>query len=132
VGMKEHFLQTKDARYTPAWIWGLSDMRALTAALAEKEVFRPGKALATGGSKRGVATAAAGIADDRFTAILPVVAPIIDPPGGPYVDDMKPATVVRANEQFITDLRAGKFPNIPMTAADALLARDKVRAAERI
>lgn len=81
VGMKEHFLKSKDARYTPAWIWGLSDMRALTAAIAEKEVFQPVKVIATGGSKRGVATAAAGIADDRFTAILPVVAPIIDPPG---------------------------------------------------
>ncbi|HRX56306.1 MAG TPA: hypothetical protein P5016_17450, partial [Verrucomicrobiales bacterium] len=25
-GMKAHLLATKDARYTPAWIWGLSDM----------------------------------------------------------------------------------------------------------
>ena len=86
VGMKEHFLKTKDARYTPAWIWGMSDMRALTAAAAEKEVFQPVKVLATGASKRGVATAAAGIGDDRFTAILPVAAPILDSPGGPYVE----------------------------------------------
>jgi len=33
--MEERFVQTKDTRYTPAWIWGLSDMRALTAAIAE-------------------------------------------------------------------------------------------------
>jgi hypothetical protein len=91
VGMKEHFLKTKDARFTPAWIWGMSDIRALTAAAAEKDVFQPTKVIATGGSKRGVATAAAGIADDRFTAILPVVAPIIDPPGGPYVEGTRPA-----------------------------------------
>src|SRR3954453_13370270 len=31
LGMQEHLLQTKDARFTPAWIWGLSDMRGLTA-----------------------------------------------------------------------------------------------------
>ena len=48
--------------------------------------------------------AAAGIADDRFTAIMPVVAPIIDPPGGPYVEGLRPAEIVKANEQFLTDL----------------------------
>lgn len=131
-GMKEHFLKTKDARYTPAWIWGISDMRALTTALAEKDVFQATKVLATGGSKRGVATASAGIADDRFTAIMSVVAPIIDPPGGPYVNDMKPAAILRENEQFIADVRSGKFQNLTTSAADALLARDQVRADERI
>ena len=132
VGMKEHFLKSKDARFTPAWIWGLSDMRALTAAIAEKEVFQPVKVLATGGSKRGVATAAAGIADDRFTAIMPVVAPIIDPPGGPYVEGLKPAGITAANEQFLADLAAGKIANAPATAVEPLVSRDKIRAAERI
>jgi len=132
VGMKEHFLKTKDARYTPAWIWGMSDMRVLTAAVAEKDVFQPVKVLATGGSKRGVATAAAGIADERFTAIMPVVAPIIDPPGGPYVEGLRPAEIVKANEQFITDMRAGKIAAAPAAGVDALLFREKVRAAERV
>lgn len=132
VGMKEHFLKSKDARYTPAWIWGLSDMRALTAAMAEKDVFQPVKVIATGGSKRGVATAAAGIADDRFTAILPVVAPIIDPPGGPYVEGLRPAAITRENEQFLADLAAGKITGAPATAVEPLVSRDKIRAAERI
>ena len=132
VGMKEHFLKSKDARFTPAWIWGLSDMRALTAAIAEKDVFQPVKVIATGGSKRGVATAAAGIADDRFTAIMPVVAPIIDPPGGPYVEGMRPAEITRANDQFLADLAAGKITNAPVTAVEPLVSREKVRAAERI
>ena len=132
VGMKEHLLKTRDMRYTPAWIWGLSDMRALTAAIAEKEVFQPVKVLATGGSKRGVATAAAGIADDRFTAIMPVVAPIIDSPGGPYVEGMMPADIVRANEQFLIDLAAGKIANAPAAGHDALVSREHVRAFERI
>lgn len=132
VGMKEHFLKTKDARYTPAWIWGLSDMRALTAAIAEKDVFQPTKVLATGGSKRGVATTAAGIADDRFTAILPVVAPIIDPPGGPYVEGLRAPEITKMNEQFLVDLAAGKIANAPATAVEPLVSRDKIRAAERI
>lgn len=132
VGMKEYFLKTKDARYTPAWIWGMSDMRALTAAIAEKDVFQPTKVLATGGSKRGVATAAAGIADDRFTAIMPVVAPIIDPPGGPYVEGLQRAEIVKENERFLVDLGAGKITNAPVTAVEPLVSRDKIRAAERI
>lgn len=132
VGMKAHFLNTKDARYTPAWIWGLSDMRALTAAMAEPTVFQPVKVLVTGASKRGVGAAAAGIADDRFTAILPVVAPIIDPPGGPYVEGMRPAELTRANEKFLIDLGAGRITNAPATAVDVLVSRDKIRAAERI
>jgi hypothetical protein len=132
VGMKEHFLKSKDARFTPAWIWGLSDMRALTAAMAEKEVFQPVKVIATGGSKRGVATAAAGIADDRFTGIMPVVAPIIDPPGGPYVEGLGSAEIARANAQFLADLAAGRIANAPATAVDPLVSREKIRAAERI
>jgi hypothetical protein len=132
VGMKKHFLETKDARYTPAWIWGMSDIRALTAAAAEKDVFQPEKVIATGGSKRGVATAAAGIADDRFTAIMPVVAPIIDPPGGPYVEGTRPAEIAQANEQFLKDVAAGKLAHVPAAAVDPLVSREKIRAAERV
>lgn len=131
VGMKEHLLKTKDMRYTPAWIWGLSDMRALTAALAEKDVFQPKKVIATGGSKRGVATAAAGIADDRFTGIMPVVAPIIDSPGGPYVEGTRAPEIVRANEEFLAAIPHGTT-NAPVTAAQPILFREKVRADERI
>jgi hypothetical protein len=121
--MEERFIQTKDARYTPAWIWGMSDMRALTAAMAEKEVFQPRKVLATGGSKRGVATAAAGIADARITAIMPVVAPVIESPGGPYVEGMMAPEIVRMNEQYIAAMTAGR---------EALLTRQKARSDERI
>jgi hypothetical protein len=132
-GMKQHLLKTKDLRYTPAWIWGISDMRALTTALAEKEAFQPKKVLATGGSKRGVATAAAGIADDRFTAIMPVVAPIIDSPGGPYVEGMMPEAIMKMNDAFLEEVKAGKHaPKIPAAAHEALTNRQKVRAAERI
>jgi len=132
VGMKEHFLKSKDARFTPAWIWGLSDMRALTAAAAEKEVFQPIKVIATGGSKRGVATAAAGIADDRFTAIMPVVAPIIDPPGGPYIEGTRPAEIARANEQFLAEMRAGKLAYVTPAGFEALTIREKARSDERL
>lgn len=123
--MEEHFIQTKDTRYTPAWIWGISDMRALTAAMAEKDVFQPKKVIATGGSKRGVATAAAGIADDRFTAIMPVVAPVIESPGGPYVEGMMKPEITKMNDAFIAAMTdpVGK---------EKLLVRQKARSDERI
>ena len=123
--MEEHFIQTKNTRYTPAWIWGIGEMRALTTAIAEKDVLQPKKVLATGGSKRGVATAAAGIADDRFTAIMPVVAPVIESPGGPYVEGMMPAEITKMNDEFIAAMTdpVGK---------EKLLIRQKARSDERI
>ena len=132
VGMKEHLLQSRDMRFTPAWIWGISDMRALTAALAEKDVFQPAKVIATGGSKRGVASAAAGIADDRFTGIMPVVAPIIDSPGGPYVEGMMPPEITRMDNQFLNAIPSGKFKNVPVAAPPFLVFRQKARSDERI
>ncbi len=123
--MEEHFIQTKDTRYTPAWIWGISDMRALTTAMAEKEVFQPKKVLATGGSKRGVATAAAGIADDRITAIMPVVAPVIESPGGTYVEGMLPAEITKMNDDFIAAMT-------DPVGREKMLVRQKARSDERI
>ena len=123
--MEEHFIQTKDTRYTPAWIWGISDMRALTAAIAEKDVFQPKKVLATGGSKRGVATAAAGIADARVTAIMPVVAPVSESPGGTYVEGMLPAEITKMNEEFIAAMA-------DPVGREKLLVRQKARSDERI
>lgn len=123
--MEERFIQTKDTRYTPAWIWGISDMRALTAAIAEKAVFQPKKVLATGGSKRGVATAAAGIADDRITAIMPVVAPVTQSPGGPYVEGMLPLEITQMNEGFIAAMTDA-------VGREKLLLRQKARSDERI
>lgn len=131
-GMKENFLRSKDARYTPAWIWGLSDMRALTAAITEKEVFQPVKVLVTGGSKRGVGAAAACIADDRFTAMMPVVAPIIDPPGGPYVEGLAPKELTDENAKFLEEVSSGANRAAPVSAIEPLVAREKIRAAERI
>lgn len=102
LGMKKQLLATKHARYTVAWIWGMSQMRALTAAMTEPEVFQPEKVLTTGGSKRGVAATVAGIFDDRFTAILPVVAPIAGNPGAPcFVEGADPAEIIKANAAFL-------------------------------
>jgi hypothetical protein len=123
--MEEHFVRTKDTRYTPAWIWGLSDMRALTAAMAEPEVFQPRRVLATGGSKRGVGAAAACIADDRITAMMPVVAPIIDSPGGPYVEGTQDPVITRMNETFIAGMTSE-------TGRQAMLVRQKARSDERL
>ena len=133
LGMQEHLLKTKDARYTPAWIWGMSDMRALTAAITEKEVFRPVKVLATGGSKRGVGAAICGIHDERFTAILPVVAPMLGNPGGAYVRGSALHEEVAANEAFLAQLPPGPNPlGLPDTAREALLEREQRRIDQAI
>ena len=123
--MEEHFMQTKDGRYTPAWIWGLSDMRALTAAIAEKDVFQPAKVLTTGGSKRGVGAAASCIADSRITAMMPVVAPIIDSPGGPYVEGTLDPKITRMNEDFLAQMTSD-------VGRQAMLVRQKARSDERL
>jgi hypothetical protein len=107
-------------------------MRALTAAIAEKDAFQPTKVLATGGSKRGVAAAAAGIHDERFTAIMPVVAPPLGNPGGAYVVGTDPPDILKANERFLADLAAQKMPGLPATAHAALVDRQHRRVAERI
>jgi len=128
LGMKEQLLRTKDARFTPAWIWGMSDMRALTAAFAEGTVFQPGKVLATGGSKRGVGAAICGIHDDRFTAIMPVVAPILGNPGGAYVRGSALFEERAQNDAFLEDLPK----ELPPTAKDALEKREQTRLNQSI
>ena len=131
-GMRQQLLATKDARYSPAWIWGMSQMRALTAALTEPDVFQPKKVLTTGGSKRGVAAAVAGIVDDRFTAILPVVAPIIGNPGAAsYVIGSEPVELMKIDERFYADFAAGKL-DLPATTGEALRARAQRRADNRV
>ncbi|MCB1087934.1 MAG: hypothetical protein KDM63_12865, partial [Verrucomicrobiae bacterium] len=133
LGMREQLLKTKDARYTPAWIWGMSDMRALTAAMAEPAVFQPKRVLATGGSKRGVGAAICGIHDDRFTAILPVVAPMLGNPGGAYVRGSALLDEMAANEAFLEQLPPGPNPlGLPDTARQALLEREQRRIDQAI
>jgi len=130
-GMREHLLKTDNTRYTPAWIWGMSQMRALTAAEAEGDLFQPEKVITTGGSKRGVAAAAAGIHDDRFTAIMPVVAPILGNPGGSYVTGLDDPDIVAANERYLADIAAGILPLDP-SVKDALDGRTQRRIDSRI
>ncbi|MGB0581061.1 MAG: GDSL-type esterase/lipase family protein, partial [Limisphaerales bacterium] len=123
---------TKDPRFTAGWIWGMSQMRALTAALTEPEVFQPEKVLTTGGSKRGVASALAGIHDDRFTAIMPVVAPPLGDPGSSvHVLGSGPAHLGKIDERFFADLAAGKL-DLPDSAEEALKDRGGRRAAVRL
>lgn len=132
LGMKRQLLATKNARFTPAWIWGMTDMRGLTAALAETGVFQPGKVLATGGSKRGIGAVTAAIHDDRFTAIVPVVTPLVASPGGPFVLGTESEEIVRSNAAFLAALHAGGRPGLPATTLTALAERDERRSNERI
>ncbi|MAS96260.1 MAG: hypothetical protein CMO55_23910 [Verrucomicrobiales bacterium] len=125
LGMRKQLLETKDVRYTPAWIWGMSQMRGLTAAMSEPAVFRPEKVLTTGGSKRGVASAMAGIFDDRFTAILPVVAPMLGNPGTPVL-------VVGTEPEELTEIDDEFYETISPEAKKALKERAVRRATQRV
>lgn len=125
LGMQEKLLETKDPRYTVSWIWGMSQMRALTAAMTEPRVFRPERVLATGGSKRGVASAAAGIHDDRFTAILPVVAP---PLGNPGTDHF----LIGAESERLQSLDAKFYGTHKSGVEQALRERAERRAKQRV
>ncbi len=130
--MRQKLLETKDVRYTPVWIWGASQMRALTAAMTEPKFFQPEKVLATGGSKRGVASAVAGIVDDRFTAIVPIVAPMLGNPGSAtFVNGNEPRELVEIDKQFYADLAAGKL-TIDPAAEKPLRERAVRRATQRI
>lgn len=129
--MRRRLLKTKDPRFCPAWIWGISHMRALTTALTEPTVFAPEKVLATGGSKRGVATAAAGVYDDRFTAIMPVVAPPLGNPGGAFVLGTEDESITQANEKFFADLAAGKL-DLPESTKKSLQGRAQRRRDVRV
>lgn len=125
VGMKENLLKTKDLRYSVAWIWGMSQMRALTAAMSEPSVFRPDKVLTTGGSKRGVASTVAGIVDDRFTAILPVIAPPLGNPGTPVL-------VLGTEPKELTEIDEKYYQTLTPEAAQALRERAVRRANQRV
>ncbi|MDZ4851527.1 MAG: hypothetical protein SGI77_19730 [Pirellulaceae bacterium] len=133
LGMKQHLLDSKDARYTPAWIWGMSDMRGLTAAIAESSVFQPKKVLATGGSKRGVGAAVCGIHDSRFTAIMPVVAPILGNPGSAYVRGSFLQKEDAMNIEFLNQISPGSNPlGLPATARQSLEEREERRLDQAI
>lgn len=132
VGMQEQLLKTKNPRYTVSWIWGMSQMRALTAAVSEPKVFRPEHVLTWGGSKRGVASAAAGIHDDRFTAIFPVVAPPLGNPGAEhYLMGAEAERLQKIDERFYAALDAGEL-KIGASAAKALRDRAERRANHRV
>lgn len=133
LGMKANLLRTKDPRFTPAWIWGMSDMRALTAALAEQDVFQPKRVIVTGASKRGVAAAISGIHDDRFTGMFPVVTPIQYNPVGVYVRGSALADEMAENAAFVAQLSPG--PNLlglPETTRTGLEEREQRRRNESI
>jgi len=121
MGMRKRLLETKNPRYSPAWIWGMSQMRGLTAAVQEAERFQPVKVIASGGSKRGIGSAAAGIFDDRFTGIVPIVAPPMGNPGDPQVIGKQDEAIARINERFYRELKEGKLglnPEIAVALKD--------------
>ncbi len=107
-GMKTHLLETRSPRYSSAWIWGMRQMRGLTAAVVEKERFMPAKVVSSGCSKRGIASAVAGIHDDRFTGTAPIVSPPMGNPGSPsQLIGAGPQWIRKDNRAFLDSVEAG-------------------------
>ncbi|NQT74373.1 MAG: hypothetical protein HQ553_16650 [Chloroflexi bacterium] len=103
-----YFLEAGDMRYTPAWIWGMIEMRAITAVLEETEHFSPGKIGAFGYSKNGFAPAVALIQDDRVSAILAENAPAYVSPLRVFEPEAV-AAIKSANEWFFGALESGEI-----------------------
>jgi len=103
-----HFLEAGNMRFTPAWIWGMIEMRAITAVLEETEHILPGKIGAFGYSKNGFAPAVALIHDDRVSAILAVNAPAYASPLRVFEPEAV-AAVEAANEWFFGALESGEI-----------------------
>lgn len=80
--LRARLAETGDVRYTAIYIWGLTYIRAATAAIAEAEVFRGGRVGAHGRSRAGIAAATAVIHDPRFTALHAWLTPIAKLPTG--------------------------------------------------
>jgi len=107
----EMLLKTRSVRYTGPWLWGITYMRAVTAALHESADFRGPKIAATGGSKRGMAAAVAALHDDRFTAIAPIVAPAMELPAALTRGGEEPSPeIAEADARFWKDAAAGRTP----------------------
>ena len=78
---KDLFIETLNPRYSiQYWGWPATLMRAVTAALAEKDHFEPGKIAVSGSSKNGASPSVSIIYDQRMTALHSGVAPIWDSP----------------------------------------------------
>lgn len=106
--MLAQFLKTANPRYTTIWIWGMTLMRATTAAYAETDHFAPGKVVGSGGSKNGAAPTVALINDDRFTAACGGVSPIYASPLWRY-EQSAIDEVEAANTSFFKALEAGEI-----------------------
>ena len=107
--MNKFYFQTADFRTGNGYLWGMTYMRALTAAYSMPDRFQPGgKVFVTGASKAGFAAAMALINDDRFTAMAGLVCSAARPPA----NDAWRAAVAKANAQFQIDLAGGKYPAI--------------------
>ena len=74
--------ETGDVRFTALYVWGLTYIRAATAAIAEPDMFRSGRVGAHGRSRAGIAAATAVIHDPRFTALHAWLTPIAKLPPG--------------------------------------------------
>ena len=107
--MIPRLLKVLNPRYNTTWISPMTLMRAVTAALAERDYFEPGKVAGSGSSKNGFSPAIALIHDSRFTATFSNVAPAYLSPLR-SLDQAAMDEVKAANDSFFKAVEEGADP----------------------
>jgi hypothetical protein len=108
--MKQLMKKTRNIKYTSAWLWGATYMRAITAALEEKEHFLNEKISCDGRSKSGMASAIAMIHYPEVTGLYARVWPSASFPE--YSTKAYKEKVEQDNKTFYQRLAAGEISKL--------------------
>lgn len=108
--MKQLMKKTGNMKYTSAWLWGATYMRAITAALEEKEHFLNEKISVDGRSKSGMASAVAMIHYPEVKGLYARVWPSASFPE--YSTKAYKEKVERDNKTFYQKLASGEITKL--------------------
>lgn len=115
--MKQLLKKTRNIKYTSAWLWGATYMRAITAALTEKEHFLSEKIACDGRSKSGMASSIAMIHYPEVTGLYARVWPSATFPE--YSSGAYKEKVEIDNKTFYQQLASGEITQLGTMNDDA-------------
>lgn len=127
--MKQLFKKTFNIKYTSVWLWGATYMRAITAALGEKEHFLNEQIACDGRSKSGMASAISMIHYPEVTGLYARAWPSADFPE--YSSKAYKEKVEQDNKTFYQQLAAGEITKLG-TIDDDAYAEMRKRAKRRV
>ena len=115
--MNQLMRKTRDIKYSSAWLWGATYMRAITAALEEEDHFLSEKIACDGRSKSAMASAIAMIHYPEVTGLYARVWPSATFPE--YSTDAYKEKVDQDNITFYQKLAAGEITQLGTMDDDA-------------